>query len=58
MNSVEFKEIKDGEEFYTMTGSFVKVNEGCAKRTEYHWKRSEKIWRFSPISKVMTGTPR
>lgn len=52
MKEVNFGAIKAGDEFESSAGSFVKINDDCAKRTEDHWKTSAKVWRFSPISKV------
>ena len=53
MKEVQFQRVKDGDAFESLSGSFVKINENCAKRTEDHWKSSKKVWRFSPISRVL-----
>ncbi len=52
MKEVEFKTVKAGDEFESSAGSFIKVNDSYAKRTEDHWKTRKKMWRFSSISKV------
>jgi len=52
MKTVEFQVIKNGEKFSSTSGEFVKINDNCAKRTEAHWYNSNKVWHFSPISKV------
>ena len=50
----KFGDLNPGEIFLSTSGEFVKINDGCAKRTEAHWADSDKVWRFSSISTVYT----
>ena len=52
MKNITFEQVENGQEFESVSGSFIKINSFCAKRTEDHWKTSPKVWHFSPTQAV------